>query len=144
MPEQTSSGGLTVEATLALVVERLGDLRVQQEKDTVALTNAIAELRQEMQENSRTYVPRAEWEQRNRLVDERHETRGKELNQLKIDQAADFSAYKTTVASELKTLRDNFDAAERSRRVPALSVGALVVSSAVLVIQLLNLPLGLG
>ena len=72
MTTPATAGGLTTEGTLALVVERLNDLREQQKADTAALTSAIESLRTEMQQQGQVYVPRQEWEQRNRLVDERH------------------------------------------------------------------------
>lgn len=88
MTTPATAGSLTTEGTLALVVERLADLKAQQEKDTATLTAAIEALRVDTQQQGRVYVPRQEWEQRNRLVDERHESRGKEIADLRTELTA--------------------------------------------------------
>lgn len=133
MTTPATAGGLTVEATLHLVVERLEDLRKQQEKDTNALASSIESLRSEMQAQSQTYVPRAEWEQRNRLVDERHQSQGREIGQLRTELTADVTAVRTTVSEQ-----------EKSRRVPWPSIASVAISAGALLIVLLQLPLGQG
>lgn len=79
---------MTTEGTLALVVERLEDLRREVRADGEKTATAIESLRAELQQQRQAYVPRTEWEQRNRQVDERTAGLGREIGQLRAELAA--------------------------------------------------------
>lgn len=70
MGEDTST---SVEATLAVVVARLDDLR----------TN-FADFRREMTDQAQKAVPRGEWIGRNQLVDSRFEEMGSDIQDIRV------------------------------------------------------------
>lgn len=84
----TGTPRLTQDGVLALVVERLDDLRREVREDSAKTAAAITALTAKVDSLSRAYVPRQEWEQRNRLVDERHETQGREIADLRTELAS--------------------------------------------------------
>jgi len=50
-----------------------------------ALTGTVEGLRSELRQDRLTYVPRGEWEQRNRTVDSNFSHQGREIGQLRSD-----------------------------------------------------------
>lgn len=71
MGEETST---SMEATLAVVVSRLDDLRT-----------SFADLRKEMTDQAQKAVPRGEWIGRNNLVDRRFEEQGSDIQGIRKD-----------------------------------------------------------
>lgn len=109
----------SVESTLEIVVARLGDLKEQQAKDAIALTSSIDGIRNEVRQMSVLYVPRAEWLQRNALVDERT----------------------TTVTAKVEDLTQRIETTESRRYVSPTAIAGLVIAAASLTLVLLRLPL---
>jgi len=66
----------TANELLAVTISRLDDVRVD-----------IRDLRNEVRESRNTMVSRAEWEMRNRAVDQRFEGQGREIAELKAARA---------------------------------------------------------
>ena len=64
----------SADPTLAVVVARLDDLR-----------ESVAELRSELRSSTANVVSRGEWEQRNRAVDAKFESQGREIAHLRTD-----------------------------------------------------------
>lgn len=88
MTTPATAGGLTTEGTLALVVERLDDLRREMREGTTKTDAAIESLRAELQQQRQAYVPRPEWERRNLQIDERTAGLGREIRQLRAELAS--------------------------------------------------------
>lgn len=72
-----SPASATDNATLAVVVARLDDLRVQ-----------VASLSDKLDAHRGEMVPRTEWMQRNATVDERFQDQGKDISDLRAELAA--------------------------------------------------------
>jgi hypothetical protein len=97
---------------LAVAAEQLVGLR----SDTGRILEELAAMRL-------TLVPRTEWEQRNRQVDERHQQLGREIGAERTDrQRAD----------------DALRAELNSRRVPWTAVGALILSALAIAVPLVR------
>lgn len=127
----------TETATLAVVVARLDDLRDQQRRDTEMLTRQIGTLQQALEDQRATFVPRGEWEQRNRLVDDRFDRLDREVGQGRTLHRSDVAVLDQKIeAAEAKA-----DAAENAKRVPWTAVVAAVVSVIALLVSLP--PLGM-
>ena len=99
MTTPATAGGLTTEGTLALVVERLDDLRREMREGTAKTDAAIDSLRQELQAQRQVYVPRSEWVQRNDRVDERTTGLGREIAQLRAELASKRLPWPSVVAA---------------------------------------------
>ena len=83
------------DATLAVVVARLDDLREQQRRDTETLTEAIEVLRRELATSRGDMVSRGEWVQRNSAVDARFQEMGREVAGLRTQHATDVATLRT-------------------------------------------------
>lgn len=112
------------DATLAVVVARLDDLRDQQRQDTKALTESIEALRRLVAESRGDMVARDTWETRNAHVDSRFHDQGREIADLRTTHAADIAALRQDLAS---------------RRMPWPSVAAAVTGVAALAITLVQI-----
>jgi hypothetical protein len=112
------------DATLAVVVARLDDLRAQQRADTQALTESIEALRRLVTESRSEMVSRDTWEARNAHVDDRFHDQGREIGELRATHAADVAALRQELAS---------------RRLPWPSVAAAITGIAALALTLAQL-----
>lgn len=63
-----------------------------------ALTGTVEGLRSELRQDRLTYVPRGEWEQRNRTVDSNFSHQGREIGQLRSDINSRRAPWWSTVA----------------------------------------------
>ena len=106
-----------VEATLEVVVQRLGDLKEQQTRDFASITTSMESLRQEVQRQAQLYVPRSEWAQRNQLVDERY----------------------TVQQERVDALLQKLETDERQRRTPPIAIASFGISLMLAVMYLLQL-----
>lgn len=112
------------DATLAVVVARLDDLRAQQRADTQALAESIESLRRLMAEMRGDVVSRDTWETRNAHVDSRFQDQGREIGDLRTSHAADVAALRAEIAS---------------RRMPWPSVAAAITGVAALALTIIQL-----
>ncbi len=112
------------DATLAVVVARLDDLREQQRADTKSLTDSIEALRRLLAESRGEMVSRDTWETRNAHVDGRFQDQGREIGDLRTTHAADVAALRQEIAS---------------RRMPWTSVAAALTGVAALALTIIQL-----
>lgn len=112
------------DATLAVVVARLDDLREQQRADTKTLTESIEAVRQQLAAMRGEVVSRDTWETRNAHVDGRFQDQGREIGDLRTSHAKDIADLRADIAS---------------RRAPWWSVAAVVVAAAALAITLIQI-----
>jgi hypothetical protein len=110
------------DATLAVVVARLNDLRDQQRADTKALTEAIEGLRTELAASRITLVSRGEWAERNSAVADRFQEHGREIGSLRT--ALETKA--TALEGKITALETKID----GRRAPWWSVAAVLIAGA--------------
>lgn len=110
------------DATLAVVVARLDDLREQQRRDTETLTEAIESLRRELSTSRADMVSRGEWVQRNAAVDLRFQEQGREIGGLRTAQTADIAQLRAEHAEDMATIR--------SRSAPWWSAWTVVLAAA--------------
>jgi hypothetical protein len=92
---------------LAVALSQLDGLRT----DVGSVLTQLTSMRSEL-------VPRTEWEQRNRTVDERHQQIGRELGAERADRQRSDDA-----------MRSEFRAELAARRVPWTAVGALILAA---------------
>lgn len=109
-------------ATLAVVVARLDDLRVQQRRDTEALTATMETLRAEIAASSRSAVRMDTWETRNHHVDQRLQALGREVADTRTEHRADIAEVKKDIAA---------------RHAPWWTIGALVLSGVAIALNLI-------
>lgn len=109
------------DATLAVVVARLDDLRGQQQADTRALTAAIEGLRRELASSRADLVSRGEWEQRNGAVADRFQEHGREISALRTSLETKTVALDAKIDTQVKALETKVDA----RRAPWWAVAAV-------------------
>jgi chromosome segregation ATPase len=114
------------DATLAVVVARLDDLRGQQRADTKALTEAIEGLRSELAASRLTLVSRGEWDQRNAAVADRFQEHGREIGTLRTS----LETKATGLKGEITALEAKIDA----RRAPWWAVASVAVGMAGVVV----------
>jgi hypothetical protein len=110
------------DATLAVVVARLEDLRAQQGRDIHVLTEAIEGLRRELAASRTGLVSRGEWEQRNSAVADRFQEHGREIANLRTS----VETKATGLEGKITALETKID----SRRAPWWSVAAVLIAGA--------------
>lgn len=114
--------GQSDDATLAVVVARLDDLRAQQREDTQALVARIDTLSRQMAESRGEMVARDTWETRNAHVDSRFQDQGREIGELRTAHATDVAQLRQEIAS---------------RRMPWPSVAAALSGIAALALTII-------
>lgn len=112
------------DATLAVVVARLDDLREQQRADTKALSESIEALRRQLADSRGDMVSRDTWETRNAHVDGRFQDQGREIGDLRTTHATDIAELRQELAS---------------RRMPWPSVAAALTGVAALALTVIQL-----
>lgn len=110
------SGPLSTEAALAVLLDR-----------TEAQGKTLDGLARALQDVSKAYVPRTEWEQRNRTVDERHQSDGREIAAEREDRKRADDALRAELRAEVT-----------SRRHPWPTVLGAIVAAVALAVSVMN------